>query len=110
VTPTSRPDADDSPWRRPATDPGAESRPRIDSGGSSNGLAYEGPPPTNPPPAGWRPPVVAQPPSPRPLPEQDHGRLDVAEQGARTLTYGVGMVVGAILLVLILLLCARVLF
>jgi hypothetical protein len=46
----------------------------------------------------------------RQLPAQDHPGLDAAEQGARTLTYGVGLVAGAILLVVICALCSRVLF
>jgi len=71
---------------------------------------YTGPPPTNPPPAGWRPPIVAQPAPPRELPGQDHARIDAEEQAAHTLTKGIGLVVGAILLVLLFLFCARWLF
>lgn len=36
--------------------------------------------------------------------------LDEAEGSARTVTYGVGLVVGAIALVVVCLLCARVVF
>jgi hypothetical protein len=36
--------------------------------------------------------------------------MDVEEQAARTLTTGIGLVVGAILLVLLLILCARAVF
>jgi hypothetical protein len=72
--------------------------------------AYSGPPRTSPPPPGWRPPVVAQPPTPRELPAQNIARLDEAEGSARTVTYGVGMVAGAIALILMCLLCARVIF
>jgi hypothetical protein len=72
--------------------------------------AYSGPPRTSPPPPGWRPPVVAQPPTPRELPAQNIDRLDEAEGSARTVTYGVGMVAGAIALILMCLLCARVIF
>jgi hypothetical protein len=71
---------------------------------------YTGPPRTNAPPAAWRPPIVAEPPPPGTLPEQDHDRIDVEEQAARTLTTGVGLVVGAVCLVLLLVLCARALF
>jgi hypothetical protein len=97
---------DDSPWRRPAH---PVERPGTPSP-APPAPQYTGPPPTNPPPAGWRPPLVAQPAPPRPLPAQDHDRLDVAEQAARTLTYGVAMVAGAIMLVLLFVLCARGLF
>jgi hypothetical protein len=51
--------------------------------------------------------MVVQPAPPRHLPAQDHARLDFAEQSARTLTYGIGMVVGAILLVALCTLCVR---
>ena len=50
---------------------------------------------------------MAEPPPPGTLPEQDHDRIDVEEQAARTLTTGIGLVVGAICLVLLLILCAR---
>jgi hypothetical protein len=51
-----------------------------------------------------------QAPPPRPLPSQDLPRLDEAEQRARTVTYGVAMISGAIMIVLILVLCGRALF
>jgi hypothetical protein len=54
--------------------------------------------------------VVAEPPPPGTLPEQDHERIDVEEQAARTLTTGIGLVVGAVCLVLLLILCARAVF
>jgi len=106
---------DDSPWRRPPTDdPSRPADPRPTAAPQAPAptpfTEYSGPPPTNPPPAGWRPPIVATPPRPGRLPAQDHDRIDVEEQAARTLTQGIGLVVGAILLVLMLLLCARALF
>jgi len=73
-------------------------------------VEYSGPPPSNPPPANWRPPLVHRPVPPRQLPEQDHDRLDVEEQAARTLTQGIGLVIGALLLVMMLVLCARAVF
>jgi hypothetical protein len=54
--------------------------------------------------------MVAQPPPPRALPPQNMNTLDDAEGSARTVTYGVGMVAGAIALILMCLLCARVIF
>jgi hypothetical protein len=99
---------DDAQWRRPAAGaepPAPAGRPPV-----PQPPAYTGPPPTNPPPLGWRPPVVVQPPPPRALPEQDLAGLDDAEQQARTLTFGVGMIAGAIMIVLMLVLCGRALF
>jgi hypothetical protein len=72
-------------------------------------MPYTGPPPTTRPPTGWRPPLVVQAPPPRALPAQDLPRLDEAEQRARTLTYGIAMVAGAIMIVLVLVLCGRAL-
>ena len=54
--------------------------------------------------------MVVKPPAPRALPPQDLLRLDTEEQAARTLTYGIGKVAGAIMLVLLLILCGRTLF
>jgi hypothetical protein len=54
--------------------------------------------------------VVAQPAPPRALPVQDMAAIDEAERSARTLTYGIGMVAGAIMLVVCCLLCSRMLF
>jgi hypothetical protein len=79
-------------------------------GNAASGTAYSGPPPTNPPPPNWRPPVVAEPIPPGTLPEQDNARIEVEEQAARTLTTGIGLVAGAVLLVLLLILCARAVF
>jgi hypothetical protein len=44
------------------------------------------------------------------MPEQDTVELDEAEGSARTVTYGVGMVAGAILVIVMCLLCSRLLF
>lgn len=51
-----------------------------------------------------------EPSPPRELPAQDHSSLDTAEQSARTVTFGIGMVAGAILLIVMCVLCSRVLF
>lgn len=51
-----------------------------------------------------------EPPPPRELPPQDHVELDAAEQSARTLTYGVGVLAGVIMLIVICTLCSRMLF
>jgi hypothetical protein len=44
------------------------------------------------------------------MPAQDHAGLDAQEQSAKTITYGVGMVAGAILLIVMCALCSRFLF
>ncbi|MEV0897908.1 translation initiation factor 2 [Actinoplanes sp. NPDC049802] len=108
-SPTSPPD-DDAYWQRP--DPSAESlgRPEPAPAADPGAPAYPGPPRAEPPPAGWRPPTIAHPPPPRALPPQDMGALDEAEGSARTVTYGVGLVAGAIAVVIICLLCARIVF
>jgi hypothetical protein len=54
--------------------------------------------------------VVFQPPPPRQLPPQDEEAITAEEQSARTLTYGIGMIAGAVFLVLVCLICSRVLF
>jgi hypothetical protein len=70
---------------------------------------YGGPPRNIPPPPGWQPRTLVQVPPPRQLPAQDLGALDTEEQQARTITYGVAMVAGAILLVVLFVLCGRAL-
>ena len=44
------------------------------------------------------------------MPTQDMDALDEAERSARTVTYGIGLVAGAIALILMCLLCARFFF
>jgi hypothetical protein len=61
------------------------------------------------PPLGWRPPLVIQTPPPRAMPAQDMAAIGLAEQQGRTITYGIAMVTGAIMIVLMLILCGRVL-
>ena len=53
---------------------------------------------------------MAEPPPPRIMPGQDLDALDESERSARTVTYGVGLVIGAIALILMCLLCARAIF
>src|SRR5690349_8174998 len=97
---------DDGEWERPVdgTPPPGHGYPVTPASG------YTGPPRAAPPPPGWRTPVVVQPSGPRALPPQDPDRLDAEEQSARTLTYGVAMVAGAVMFLLILVLCGRTLF
>ncbi|MEU4618719.1 translation initiation factor 2 [Actinoplanes sp. NPDC023801] len=106
-SPTDVPD-DDAYWQRP--DPAAEPPRRSEHPPSSRAADYPGPPRAEPPPAGWRPPTIAHPPPPRRMPPQDFEALDEAEGSARTVTYGVGLVAGAIALIVVCLLCARIVF
>jgi hypothetical protein len=106
--------SDDLQWRRP---PGAETgrpdapeqpaQPRVPT---DDQPPYPGPPRTTPPPPEWRPRTLIQTPPPRSLPEQNLDQLDASEKEARTVTYGVGMVAGAILLIVLFVVCGRALF
>lgn len=53
--------------------------------------------------------MLVQVPPPRDLPAQNLSDLETQEQQARTVTYGMGMVAGAILLIVLFVLCGRVL-
>ncbi|GAB2610290.1 hypothetical protein Aab01nite_24490 [Paractinoplanes abujensis] len=104
-SPTGVPD--DAYWQRPDPDSAAPEPPPEAPTPRND---YPGPPRTARPSANWRPPTIAHPPPPRSLPPQDQDALDDAEGSARTVTYGVGLVAGAIALILLCLLCARVIF
>lgn len=99
--------SDDDYWRRPAEATGPEPAPPSDHEPATD---YTGPPPSAAPPPDWRPMVVNQLPPPRHLPRQDPDRLDADERSARTVTYGIAMIAGAVLVVVSCLLCSRVLF
>jgi hypothetical protein len=99
---------DDLQWRRPAEGTG---QPEYAATPQPPALPpYAGPPRSTPPPPGWRPRVLIQTPPPRELPAQDYPAIDAQEREARTVTYGVGMVAGAILLVVLIVLCGRAVF
>lgn len=51
-----------------------------------------------------------EPSAPRTLAPQDLDAIDASEKDARTLTYGIGLIAGAVFLVVSFLLCARALF
>jgi hypothetical protein len=106
---------DDAYWRRPSTSPDPGATPaEAGSGSSAAGAArdqhYHGPPPTTPPPTGWQPPQVLEPAPPRPLPAQDHARIDADEARARQVTMIMGMLGAVVLLGLLCALCARTVF
>ncbi|WP_239163038.1 translation initiation factor 2 [Paractinoplanes rishiriensis] len=105
-SPTGAPD--DAYWQRP--DPAATPPPAPARRPEPPAPTYAGPPTTPSPSPHWRPPTIATPPPPRALPPQDMDALDEAEGSARTVTYGIGLVAGAIALILMCLLCARALF
>jgi hypothetical protein len=102
---------DDAFWRRPAgMQPGGSTDQPSSPPAAPAGPTYAGPPRTAPPPAGWRPPTVVEPEPPRRLPAQDTARLDREEAAAATLTKGMGLLAGAVMLVLLLVLCGRWVF
>lgn len=105
VTTRSAGAGEDEYWRRPVEP--AETGPANPPSPPSPPV-YTGPPSAPPPPPNWRPPVLMQPSPPRELPSQDHSRLDAEEERARTVTYGLGIAAGVVLLVVIGLLCSRI--
>ncbi|MGC4865158.1 hypothetical protein ACLQ3B_06975 [Micromonospora sp. DT53] len=106
TTPPSGPT--NQPPHAPTSQPPSGHTSPASTGRTSSG--YSGPPPSLPPPAGWRPPVHLQPAPPRQLPPQDMADLDAAEQRSQRVTYGFGAAAGVVLLVLLCLLCSRVIF
>ncbi|GAA0740328.1 translation initiation factor 2 [Dactylosporangium roseum] len=98
--------SDDAYWRRPPE--GSEPPPPEPSAPAS--VPYSGAPRSTPPPRGWRPPTLENPRPPRRLPGQDRDRIDREEQAATILTKGMGLFAGAVLVVLLLVLCGRVVF
>ncbi|MET7398477.1 translation initiation factor 2 [Dactylosporangium sp. NPDC005572] len=98
---------EDAYWRRPAE--GAEPPPPA-TPTTPSPVSYSGPPRGTPPPHGWRPPTVENPIPPRKLPGQDRERIDREEQAATILTRGMALFAGAVLLVLLFILCGRALF
>ncbi|WP_203664733.1 translation initiation factor 2 [Actinocatenispora rupis] len=107
MTNAPRPDSDDAYWRRPAD--GGASPHRVAPAAPAEPAAprYEGPPASVPPPPGWQPPVVVPVTPPREMPRQDGDRMDAEEKAARTVSYGVGLVAAAVVLVLLVVVCAR---
>jgi hypothetical protein len=101
---------DDAYWQRPDSEAGPFGADRPVPPAPDPAPAYQGPPRTPPPSAHWRPPLIAEPPPPRTLPRQNAAAVDEEEGSARTMTYGIGLVAGAVALILMCLLCARALF
>jgi hypothetical protein len=108
-SPYSQQGSDEQLWRRPGDDtPTSPTVPGF--GTASDGPVYTGPPRGTPAPPNWRPPTLIQAPAARNLPEQSDGALDEQERAARTITYGVGMITGAIALILLFVICGRLVF
>jgi hypothetical protein len=107
VTSAYRPeDYDEHIWRRPA--PGAPEP--AGEAPAAPSPSYAGPPRSAPTRPDWRPPTVIAVPHARALPGQDDDKIDQTEAEARTITIGVGMVAGAIALILLAVICGRVIF
>jgi beta-lactam-binding protein with PASTA domain len=102
-SPYSSQGSDEQIWARPSADGGrgAPVPPTV---------PYTGPPKAPPAPPGWKPPTLIQVPAAHTLPEQDDTALDQQERAARTITNGVGMIAGAIALLVLIVVCGRVLF
>ena len=93
-------------WRRPK--PGME--PPAERAAEVPPPVYSGPPPTVPAPSNWRPPTMVTIPAPRQLPPQDPSVIEGTERRALVATYGVGMIAGAVGLLVLIILCGRVIF
>jgi hypothetical protein len=96
---------DEQQWRRPAAGPESVAPPAP-----ATDPVYTGPPRAGAAAAMWRPRTVLQVPPARRLPPQDDAVIDGHEHRARTVTYGVGMIAGAVALIVLIVLCGRVLF
>lgn len=83
--------------------------PAVMRAGTKHASAYTPPPPTAPPPLGWRPEHVVYPVPPRPLPAQDHTELDAAEHRASRVTVVVGATAAAIMAIMLAVLCGQLL-
>ena len=95
-------------WQRP--DPDQATLPAPGGPPPERLVPYAGPPSSAPPRSDWRTPVLREPPAPRSLPPQNLAAVDEAEGAAKTVTYGVGMVAAAIVVILIVVLCGRAIF
>lgn len=105
-SPYSQQGSDEQLWRRHPDGAGAEtpqpSTPPV--------TPYDGPPPTVFAGPDWRPRTLIQVPAARTLPEQDDAEVDQQERSARTVSYGVGMLAGAIVVIVLIVLCGRIVF
>ncbi|WP_253289920.1 hypothetical protein [Verrucosispora sioxanthis] len=98
----------DDPWRRPDSGDGSSSGPPAEHVPAPVDASQRHPPPLRRPVGA--PPVHLRAAPPRQLPAQDMASLDAQEQRAQRVTWAVGAVAGAVLVVLTCLLCTRLLF
>lgn len=92
-------------WRRPPE--GAEPARASPPDEATPEPVYPGPPRSAPPPSGWRTPTVVEPLPARTLPEQDIAAIEAEEREAQTFTYGVALLAGAVMIIILVLVCAR---
>ena len=107
-SPYSQQGSDEQLWRRPPE--AANQPPPAAATPSRPATAYSGPPPTISAGPNWRPRTLIQVPAAHKLPPQDDTALDEQDRSARTVTYGVGMVAGAVALIVLIVLCGRIVF
>ncbi len=107
-SPYSAAGSDDQQWRRPEPGSGPVEVPA--SAAASQMPGYSGPPATVPVPPDWHPPTVVTIPAPRQLPAQDASAIESVERRALATTHGVGLIAGAIALLVLIVLCGRVIF
>jgi hypothetical protein len=105
-SPYSAEGSDENQWRRPSGEAGQ--KPPLET--PLEAPSYAGPPRPAAPAPGWRPPTMISVPAPRNLPAQDQESIERVERRALTTTYGVGMIAGAIGLLLLIVLCGRLVF
>ncbi|MEV0649702.1 translation initiation factor 2 [Phytomonospora sp. NPDC050363] len=96
----------DAVWRRPA-EGGDAGNMEVVVPPAAPSPRYDGPPRATPPPRGWRVPVVVNAAPPRTMPAQDHAAADAAERSARTFSVGLGILFGAVMLILLLVVIVR---
>ena len=103
----------DDIWRRPAGDhdAGLPSRPSEPAAPlTTPESAYAGPPRSAPPDPDWQPKVLVRTPEARRLPAQNQDALDEIDRNNAALTRGIGLVAGAIGLILLFIVCGRLVF
>lgn len=70
---------------------------------------YTGPPPTLPPPEGWKVRQVIEVAPPRKLPAQDREAIHAQRLRARTITQGIGILFASLMFVILLVVLVRAL-
>jgi|GEM_PF-4127734 len=81
----------------------------IDTVADMSDREYTGPPPTLPPPTGWRVDEVISVAAPRKLPTQDREAIHAQRLRARTITQGMGILFASLMFVVLLVVLIRAL-